>query len=302
MNNIEKFNAVGTLCAISEKVKEKSVSRPEDFTGADGLRYCGICGKAKEAYLPDISRMRAMKTADEIPLTNIIVNALCDCDVKRDEELKKFRKLREAQSKCFPLRIFPAMIQKTFANDNHRGDPKPMQKAKIYADKFSEMLKENVSLIFYGNPGSGKSYATACIANAVMEQGYSCLMTSFPEIIRKMFSVEDKDQYIQSLCECDLLIIDDMFKEYGSEYNLSIVWQVIDARCTLELPMVLSTNTGKSELHKYSGKEEGAEATLDSIKSRLREAWLVAYYGADRRQQSAVDKQKKLKEILQFDD
>lgn len=302
MDSIEKVDAVGMLFAISEKVREKSISRLEDFTGADGLKYCGICGKAKEAYLPDISRMVAMRTGDKIPLTNIIVNALCDCDMKRDEKIEKNRKLQELQSRCFPLNILPVMIQKTFANDNHRGDPKPMQKAKIYADKFSEMLKENVSLIFYGNPGSGKSYATACIANSVMEQGYSCLMTSFPEIIRKMFKAEDKDKYIQSLCECDLLIIDDMFKEHRTEYALSIVWQVIDARCTLGLPMVLSTNTEKSKLREYSNKEEFIDATLDSIKSRLREAWLIAYYGADRRQQNAIDKQKKLKEILQFDD
>ena len=287
------------LLEISEKVKENSLSRPEDFTGADGLRYCGICGKPKEAYLIDFTQIGKN---DRIPLSDIIVNSLCDCDMKRSEEQKRFIKLQELQSRCFPARIRQAMIQKTFSNDNHRGDPKPMQKAKIYADNFNEMLKENVSLIFYGNPGSGKSYATACIANAVMEQGYSCLMTSFPEIIRKMFDLKDKESYIQSLCECDLLIIDDMFKEYKSEYNLSIIWQVIDIRCTLELPMVLSTNTGKSELRKYSGEEEGMEATLDSIRSRLREAWLIAYYGPDRRQQDAIDKRTKLKEFLGFDD
>ncbi|MBR4318970.1 MAG: ATP-binding protein, partial [Oscillospiraceae bacterium] len=296
------------ILAISEEVGKKSVDRPEDYTGTDGLRYCGVCGKAKETYLPDVKKITfteeedgTMKPVGEIPLTDIIVNSLCDCDRKRDEELEKAQKLYELQSKCFPLIKLPSMIKKTFANDDHKGDPKPMQRAKTYADNFDAMLRENVSLIFYGTPGTGKSYATACIANAIIEQGYSCYMTSFPAIIRQIYNVENKDQYIQNLCAVDLLIIDDLFKEHKNEYALSIVWQVIDARCTLELPMVLSTNTGKDNLRKYSGKDEGMDATLDSIKSRLSEAWLVAYNGFDRRKRKSAEKHRNLKEILGFD-
>ena len=307
-NGMSQIGMEEVLMTISEEIGKKVINRPEDYTGADGLRYCGICGKKKEDYLPDLSHATVGLQEDgtvgviagEIRQSDKIVFVLCDCDRKAEEEQREANELAERQAKCFSPKILPAMIQKTFANDNHEGDPKPMQKAKTYAENFSEMLNENVSLIFYGPQGTGKSYATACIANEVMKRGYSCLMTSFPEIIRQIFNVENKELYIQNLCAVDLLIIDDLFKEHRTEYAMSIVWQVIDARCILELPMVLSTNTSKEELRKYSGKPDPIEATLDSIKSRLADAWLISYQGDDRRIKKAFQKRKRLKAM--FDD
>lgn len=287
---MEQVNFTAILNDVSENVKQNTNYRNTDYLDKDGLLCCGICQERKQVYMPVVN------SDGKIELSDMIVHSLCRCDRDALDAEKKRLQYLALQKKCFSGQV---MRDWKFENDNHQGDPKPMEKARTYAENFEEMLENNISLIFYGNPGSGKSFAAACIANAVMKQGHSCLMTNFPTIIRQMFQATNKDEYISNLCNCQLLILDDLFVEQSTEYALSIVWSVIDARIAQGYPMIITTNVTKQFLaNPTTDKGEQIRESLQRICSRLTNAFPIAYNGTDRRKQEATGKFQKFRSLF----
>ena len=86
---------------------------PEDYTGEDGLLYCGKCRKPKEAYFaPDKA---AIFGRDRHP-------AECDCQENRPRGTGSRRKAAQAPDTVEELKrrgfTDPAMRDWTFENDN----------------------------------------------------------------------------------------------------------------------------------------------------------------------------------------
>ena len=139
--------------------------RPDegDYTGEDGLLYCGKCHTPKEAYFED--GHAALFGRDRHP-TN------CACQQKRiDEKRMADRKrkhedtVKELKKYCFDT---PKLREWCFAQDN--GANPQMKHARFYADHFDEMLLDNIGYLLWGSVGTGKSFFAACIANALMER------------------------------------------------------------------------------------------------------------------------------------
>ena len=138
----------------------------------------------------------------------------------------------------------------TFNRDN--GSNPAIQYARNYAAHWSVMREKGTGLLLWGGVGSGKTFAAACIAHAVMEQGYPVLMTNFGKILNSlsgMFS-ENRNQYLASLNEFDLLIIDDLGVERNSEYALEQVYNVVDSRYLSRLPFIITTNLALRDMKK----------------------------------------------------
>lgn len=55
--------------------------------------------------------------------------------------------------------------------------------ARTYAEEFDRMVAENQGLIFYGQPGTGKTFAAACIVNYLLDRKVPVLMTSFVKLM-----------------------------------------------------------------------------------------------------------------------
>ena len=145
---------------------------------------------------------------------------------RQREEMERRLKIAEIRSKCF---IDYRLAEWTFENDDHRGNESVINSVYRYAENFADMLKAGKGLLLYGMPGVGKSYAAACVANHVISQGYTCVMTNFPRIINILSGkFEGKQEYIDELCRNDLLIIDDLSSERHTEYADEIVMNVID--------------------------------------------------------------------------
>lgn len=86
-----------------------------------------------------------------------------------------------------------------------------IEKAKEYT--------ANSNDIFLCEPiGTGKSYIDACIVNALLNQEITVRMRNFNIIIDEMFPAEDKIEYINALARYELLSLDDLGTERGSEY------------------------------------------------------------------------------------
>ena len=186
----------------------------EDYTGEDGLLYCGKCRTPKEAYHTE--ETRALTGYDKRP-------SECDCQrAKRlereaaEQRRKHLQTVDELKQKGF---TDPKMRKWTFENDNGRNPQ--MDKARFYADNWEAMQDENIGYLFWGSVGTGKSYLAACIANALMEQEIPVRMTNFAAVLNDLNSrIEGRNEYISRLCRYPLLIIDDFGMERGTEYGL----------------------------------------------------------------------------------
>ena len=261
-------------------------AEPEDFTGEDGLLYCGKCRQPKEAYLPEGKNFFGR---DRHPKE-------CDCQRKAREE----REAAEADSRHheeverLKRKGFtdPAMKGWTFGNDN--GKCPQMDMAHSYVASWEQIKAGNHGLILWGKVGTGKSYFAACIANALMEREISVCMTNFAAILNDLAaSYKDRNEYIARLCSFPLLILDDFGMERGTEYGLEQVYNVIDSRYRSGKPLIVTTNLTLEELR---NPEDTAHAR---IYDRLTEMCSpVCITGENFRKAKAQAKMEHLKMLL----
>ena len=261
-------------------------AEPEDYTGEDGLLYCGSCRQPKEAYFAE---GKTLFGRDRHPKE-------CDCQRKRwemleaaDREQKHREEVERLKRKVF---TDPAMREWTFGNDN--GKCPQMHKAYSYVEQWEQISTGNYGLILWGNVGTGKSYFAGCIANALMEREISVCMTNFALILNDLAaSYKDRNEYISRLCSFPLLILDDFGMERGTEYGLEQVYNVIDSRYRSRKPLIVTTNLTLEELQ---NPEDTPHAR---IYDRLIEMCTpVRITGENFRKAAAREKMEQLKKLL----
>lgn len=242
-----------------------------EYIAEDGLLHCAVCHKKVE-------------TVVNIFGTEKKVRCICDCRKKEMQafEEREKREERERQRRtCFAE---TNMASWTFANDDRR-DERLSNAMQNYVKNFTDFKREGKGLVLYGTVGTGKTYFSACIANALIDAGHSVLMTNFARLsnqIQGMF--EGKQEFIDSLNRYSLLILDDLGAERKSEYMQEMVFNIIDSRYRSGLPMIITTNLTADELKKP--QEIGYSRIYDRILERCHP---VAVAGASRRRQSVKD-------------
>ena len=264
----------------------ETAAEPEDYTGRDGLLYCGKCRKPKEAYFPEGKRLFGR---DRHP-------AECDCQRAAREEREAGEASRRHREEVERLKrqgfTDPAMQGWTFENDN--GKCPQMGKAHFYVEHWETMQAENIGYLLWGGVGTGKSYFAGCIANALMEQGTHVCMTNFALILNDLAaSFEGRNEYIARLCRCPLLILDDFGMERGTEYGLEQVYNVIDSRYRSGKPLIVTTNLALEEL----------QHPQDTAHARIYDRLLsmcapVRFTGENFRKATAQEKMERLKMLM----
>ena len=264
-----------------------TIPEPEDYTGEDGLLYCGKCRKPKEAYFaPDKA---AIFGRDRHP-------AECDCQRTAREEREAAEKRRRHLDTVEELkrRGFTdlTMQEWTFANDN--GKCPQMEIAHFYVEHWEIMREENIGYLLWGKVGTGKSYFAGCIANALMEQEVPVCMTNFATILGDLAaSFEGRNEYISRLCSYPLLILDDFGMERGTEYGLEQVYSVIDSRYRSGKPLIATTNLTLEELqHPQDTPHARIYDRLTSMCAPVR------FTGSNFRKETAQEKLERLKQLM----
>jgi len=115
-------------------------------------------------------------------------------------------------------------------------------KGKKNANNFSNCYIDNFEcnngsgFIFSGGHGTGKNHLSAAICNRLMARGNTCLVITVSEMmikLRKCYGDNpdySEDQFIKQLVDYDLLIIDEIGLNKGTDHEKMILNQVIDQR------------------------------------------------------------------------
>lgn len=223
----------------AEKAAAERIKAEQGDYIVDGLLHCGKCKTPKQCRVEIFGEMKT-------PF------CLCKCEVEKRDREEAERKQAERERRISERRRigFPEsdMQKWTFANDDLK-NPRITQAMQKYVENFPELRKTGQGLLLYGEVGRGKTYAAAEVANALIDKGYSVLMTNFKRIENTVCGMyEGKQEYYDSLNRFDLLILDDLAAERKTEYMQEIVYNIIDARYRAGKPMIITTNLTSAEL------------------------------------------------------
>lgn len=273
------------LNIVESKARARNPETETDYRSEDGILHCGICNAPKETRLTIFNKERLLP----IP---------CQCEKERMAKEKEENERREKEDRIRRLKGIgltdASMAQKVFANDDH-GNPEMSEVCRNYADNFVEMKKMKKGLLLFGPVGTGKTFLATCIANQLLDEGHACLVTNFAKLCNKMQAYrEDRNIYLESLNEFELLVIDDLAAERKTEYMEELIYTIIDSRYRSGLPIIVTTNMTADEL-KYA-----ADVRKQRINSRLMEMCMIyEVKGDDRRVEKFAEDYIKIREILE---
>lgn len=216
-------------------IESKIPTDGDTYLGNDGLLHCSRCGGFRETIINPFGQERKVK-------------CICDCmaeKMRRDDEARTQGERELKRKACFDQ---SNMWKWTFEHDDQH-NPKVSEIMKNYVKNFTELKADGKGLLLYGSVGTGKSYMAACVANALIDEGYSVMMTNFARLTNTIQGMFDgKQRYIDSLNQKSLLIIDDLGAERKSEFMQEMVFNIVDARYRAGLPLIITTNLSLNEL------------------------------------------------------
>lgn len=230
--------------AIDNIAKQCELNNPKndnDYYDDEGFLVCGNCHERKQTEITIFGEVKR-------PF------CLCKCQAeKREAELerlkqeKRLKKIEEMRFNAFPKEERERMQQFTFANDD-MANKRITQAMKNYVDNFKMFRKQGKGLLLYGVCGTGKTYAACEVANALLDNGYTVIVTNFSRVLNNIQSTFEKQEYIDRLNEHSLLVVDDLGIERGTEYAKEQVYNIVDSRYRAGLPMIITTNLTMDEI------------------------------------------------------
>lgn len=274
--------------SVISKLME-TCKEPGDYTGENGLLYCGKCRTPKQMRIG----VNPATGKDE----PTIVPTPCRCRQEADKAADDRDRRERFEAKMKNLNASgitcPGSLRHTFEDDDGQR-PKVTTACKRYVEHWSEMAEKNVGILFYGNVGVGKTFYASCIANALIDQQVTAAATSFPRLLNLLQGTQDKQKLLDSLARYKLLIIDDLGVERDSTFGLEQIFNVVDARSHAHLPVIVTTNLSMEELKNPPSMQYGR------IYDRVLEMCQVPLKltGDSRRQQNAENAKQWAQKIL----
>lgn len=108
------------------------------------------------------------------------------------------------------------------------------------------------NLLFFGSPGTGKTFLSSCIAKELLDDGHLVVYRTSDGLIQNLKEVKFNDNHdlLDLLLNCDLLIIDDLGTELTTEFSKVELFNFLNAKLLRKKKMIVSTNLTIENLKK----------------------------------------------------
>lgn len=206
----------------------------------------------------------------------------CPKCAEDEAEQEKIERAKQAQHR-YEQKLKQAGIPRRFANRTLDGyivsnprQARALHVASEFAQNFAHHAAVGSVLVFSGNVGTGKGHLATAIAQRVLELGNTAMFATAREIVLMMrASWHDKNapsesEVVKTLTAVDLLVIDEIGVQFGSDAERDQLFAVIDGRYRDMRPMILTTNLGTTKLCETIGersysrlREDGRWVTFD---------------------------------------
>ena len=184
---------------------------------------------------------------------------------KRDQD-QKAKEAKEALAR-WNKRIGGSGIPPRFQDrslENFKATTEAQQRAltaaQEYVSGFAEILTTGRSVIFTGRPGTGKTHLAAAIGMALLKENRKVLFTSVLRAVRRVKdswrrdSNETETDAIRAMVEPDLLILDEVGIQFGSETEKLLMFDILNERYENRRPLILLTNLPVKDAQAYLGE------------------------------------------------
>jgi DNA replication protein DnaC len=183
----------------------------------------------------------------------------------REQELERRRTeeernelIREWQSRGIPPRFYDATWENWKAET-------PEQKKVL--EKVKQAWKKNLFIV--GGNGTGKTYLAMCLAK---DGATYCLTPGLFRTVRENLNIEQET--IDEYGTCKLLILDEVGRQKGTDFERNLLFEIIDKRWNNMLPTTIIGNINKREFADLYGT---------AIVDRLRPETVEFTWGSKRR-------------------
>ena len=272
--------------ALMQQCESSNPRNDCDYEDEQGFLVCGKCHTRKQTEVTILEK-------------KIRPYCLCKCGAeKRDreeserEQQKNEQQINYNRRMAFPKEEREQMQQWTFSNDDMQ-NKRITQAMQNYVDNFPELKKQGKGLLLYGECGTGKTFSACEVANALIDKGYKVLVTNFARVLNTLQGTFEKQEYIDSLNDYSLLVIDDLGIERDTSYAKEQVYNIIDSRYRAGLPMIITTNLSIDKIKKPEDMEN--MRIYDRI---LERCFPIEINGGNRRRQAIRNEYEEMKNLL----
>lgn len=142
--------------------------------------------------------------------------------------------------------------------ETFQADSKELQDALNLSRRFVKGWKAaragGYGLFFYGNPGTGKSHLAISILKELIPLGVTGLYTRVPDLIgfiRAQWRTDSETSSyaaVRRYVDLDLLVLDELGVQSGTQNEQALLFEVIDARLSENKPTVFLSNFAPQDL------------------------------------------------------
>ena len=181
------------------------------------------------------------------------------CKAEQARELSSMLDLKDQSFETFRLDYYDREVWPGQTRSPQENMQNILSACRSYAEFFDPKAGQDQNLLFYGPPGLGKTFLSACIARVVSEKGCSVVYDSAPSVFARFETRrfapygeesrqagDDTRRYLA----CDLLILDDLGTEFLSPFFQSVLYELVNTRLVEGKSTVISTNLDKEGLRK----------------------------------------------------
>lgn len=181
---------------------------------------------------------------------------------KRSEAVKACRIIGDA---AIPARYRGRTLEGYVVSNG--GQRAALEASREYLQTICENDDSGANLLFYGTSGTGKTHLAIGIAQALIEHGGSALYTRAFRIAQRIKetygrqSDRNEREVYESFATPDLLVIDEVGRQFGTDAEKLMLFEVINSRYeALKATIVISNLSGEA-LMDYLG-----EAAMDRLR------------------------------------
>lgn len=223
-------------------------------------------------------------THGEYDSRNIIAKIWSTCPACNEEAkaLKERERIEQEdieRHRVWKMRMGEAGIPERFRNRTlasyeakNAGQKRALAFANDYVEQFARVSETGRSAIFCGLPGTGKTHLAIGIALHVIEIRKAAAFTTVQRMILRVKdswrkdSVESESDVLNMLVYPDLLIVDEIGVQFGSEFEKNFMFLLLNERYEKQRPTLLLSNLTAQEVKAFLGeriydrlKEDGGQ-------------------------------------------
>ncbi|MBN1892399.1 MAG: ATP-binding protein [Clostridiales bacterium] len=163
------------------------------------------------------------------------------------------------------LERYPRISFSDFSNDYY-SDPAKIKPIYEFCRLYISMeSKERPNLLFWGNPGTGKTFMAVCVARELLENAEPVLIIRSSELIETMDEYRTlkrsfnpnpaRDAIVtakrEQILDVDFLVIDELGVEAKGPYNTADLLHILGERQQNRRATIITTNLSLAELGRH---------------------------------------------------